>query len=179
MIQVTVLPLPSSVITASGPTDFCDGDSVVFTANSGAGLSYQWKKYGNFIPGATGQSYTANKPGKYKAVVTDQNGCARGSNHFFVNVNCRIAATGSPAFSARLYPNPAGDQFSMSLLSPGQESLAVSLIDMQGKTLRTWELRHEAGKADHDFDIDGLAPGLYMLLVSNGADTQRLTLIKQ
>jgi hypothetical protein len=43
-ITITVNPLPSSVITPSGSTTFCSGGSVVLNANTGSGLTYQWKR---------------------------------------------------------------------------------------------------------------------------------------
>ena len=58
---------PSASITASGPTSFCDGGSVVLTAN--AGVSYLWSS------GQTTQSITVSDPGSYTVDVTDAGGC--------------------------------------------------------------------------------------------------------
>src|SRR6185369_3362 len=48
---------PASAITASGPTTFCDIGSVTLIANTGAGLSYQWRRNGVNITGATSYAY--------------------------------------------------------------------------------------------------------------------------
>ena len=53
---VVVNPLPDATFTAAGPTSVCDGDSVVFNANSG--LKYQWYFNGAVIPGATSINYS-------------------------------------------------------------------------------------------------------------------------
>jgi hypothetical protein len=52
----------TATITPGGPLTFCSGGSVVLTANSGTGLTYQWKNNGSNISGATSVSYTANAP---------------------------------------------------------------------------------------------------------------------
>jgi hypothetical protein len=69
-VDVTVHPLPSAVITPAGPVTFCTGGSVVLNANTGPGLSYQWKRNGTNLAGATGSSYTATVSGNYKVVVS-------------------------------------------------------------------------------------------------------------
>ena len=67
------------VITASGPTTFCEGGSVTLTASSGS--SYAWST------GATTQSITVNASGSYSVTVTDTNGCSATSAATVVTVN--------------------------------------------------------------------------------------------
>ncbi|MFN3876216.1 MAG: fibronectin type III domain-containing protein, partial [Flavobacteriales bacterium] len=43
----------TATITAGGPTTFCAGGSVVLSANTGTGLTYQWRRNGAKISGAT------------------------------------------------------------------------------------------------------------------------------
>ncbi len=61
---------PSTTVTASGATTFCTGGSVVLTAASGSGYSYQWQLGGTPITGATNAAYTASAAGSYNVVVT-------------------------------------------------------------------------------------------------------------
>ncbi|MEP7168541.1 MAG: PKD domain-containing protein [Bacteroidota bacterium] len=77
---ITVNALPSASITAGGPLNFCTGGSVLLSANSGTGLTYQWKKGANILSGATASAYIAISTGSYKAIVTNQTGCTRTSN---------------------------------------------------------------------------------------------------
>ncbi|MDF1672990.1 MAG: SBBP repeat-containing protein [Vicingaceae bacterium] len=67
-VVVTVNPLPSNNITASGPTTFCIGDSVILTADSAA--IYFWSP-----TNSTTQSTTADSSGIYIVSVTDSNNC--------------------------------------------------------------------------------------------------------
>jgi hypothetical protein len=94
---VTVNALPTSTITASSATTFCQGGSVVLTANTGAGLTYQWRLNGTNITGATSSSYTANASGSYTVVVTNTSTCSATSAATVVTVNALPTATITPA----------------------------------------------------------------------------------
>jgi hypothetical protein len=61
----------SAVITPSGSTVFCPGNTVQLNANTGTGFTYQWYFNGNPIPGATGASYIANAAGDYQVMISD------------------------------------------------------------------------------------------------------------
>jgi hypothetical protein len=102
-VTVNVNPLPTSLITASGSTTFCSGGSVVLNANTGTGLTYQWKKNGVNITSATASSYSATDAGSYTVVVTNSSNCSSTSNSVSVTVNSipstpTISATGATTF---------------------------------------------------------------------------------
>jgi hypothetical protein len=79
-------------ITPGGALTFCKGSSVLLTANTGIGLTYQWKKNGANIAGATGLTYIANKSGSYTVLVN--NGfCTSLSATIVVTVNNTPTAT--------------------------------------------------------------------------------------
>jgi len=61
----------TATITSSGSTTFCTGDSVVLSANAGAGLIYQWNNNGTTITGATTISYIAKTSGNYTVMVSN------------------------------------------------------------------------------------------------------------
>ncbi len=94
---VTVNALPSATIIASSATTFCQGGSVVLTANTGTGLTYQWRLNGTNITGATSASYTANANGSYTVVVTNSSTCSSTSSATVVTVNALPTATINPA----------------------------------------------------------------------------------
>ncbi|HMT29472.1 MAG TPA: hypothetical protein PKD91_09365, partial [Bacteroidia bacterium] len=99
--MTTVNVTPSATITPTGSTTFCAGGSVTLNANTGSGLTYQWKKYGNPIAGATLPTYTATTAGVYKVTVTNNTGCSATSSNLTVTVNAlptaAITAGGSTA----------------------------------------------------------------------------------
>jgi hypothetical protein len=86
----------SASISAGGPTTFCSGGNVVLTANSGTSQTYQWKKDGTSISGATNISYTASSTGSYTVKVT-KSGTSVTSSAVSVTVSTSIA---TPTISA-------------------------------------------------------------------------------
>lgn len=173
---VTVNALPTASITPQGPTTFCTGGNVTLKANSGAGLSYQWKKNGTNISGASGINYVATTAGTYKVKVTNTNGCTKISGGIPVTVPCRengesISKTG---FIATVHPNPSSDNFTIEVENSSGKSIIVSVFDILGKkitSLSTNEVKDE-------LQIKGLAPGIYSAIVSDGQNTQTLKLVK-
>ncbi len=75
----TVNALPAAVITANGTTTFCQGGSVVLTANTGS--SYLWSN------GQTTQSITVSNTSDITVTVTNANGCSATSAITSVVVN--------------------------------------------------------------------------------------------
>jgi hypothetical protein len=82
---VTVRPLPSAIISNVGSTNFCDGIPIILSANTGTGLTYQWKFNDINIPGQTATSYTASAAGSYSVVVTNNWGCTATSSAVLIN----------------------------------------------------------------------------------------------
>ncbi len=85
---ITVNPLPTATITASGTTSFCLGNNVTLNGNTGTGLAYQWRKTNTNIAGATSSSYLANTSGSYTVKVTNTTtGCSKTSTAVAVTAN--------------------------------------------------------------------------------------------
>ncbi|MBK9147075.1 MAG: hypothetical protein IPM12_04535 [Flavobacteriales bacterium] len=91
-VYVTVTNAPSATITAGGSTSFCTGGSVVLSANAGSGLSYQWRRNGTNISGATSISHTATLAGSYTVAVSN-GGCSTTSAATTVTVGGSTTAT--------------------------------------------------------------------------------------
>lgn len=84
-VTIVSNPLPIANITANGPLTFCEGDSVLLSANIGVGLSYSWKLNGNNI-GTNNPTLVAMVGGVYSLLVTDLNGCSATSNPITVTM---------------------------------------------------------------------------------------------
>ena len=91
-IAITVNALPTAAIT-SPATSFCTGGSVVLSANTGSGLSYQWSNTSGAITGATAATYTATAAGSYTVKITNSNSCSATSNTIVITVNALPTAT--------------------------------------------------------------------------------------
>lgn len=71
--------LPAPVVSASGATTFCEGDSVILT--TGAFSSYMWNPNGQIS-----SAIVASDSGVYSVMVTDANGCVGVSNMVAVEI---------------------------------------------------------------------------------------------
>jgi hypothetical protein len=71
-VAATINPnCPPSVVTITRPTTFCEGDSVIFNANTGSGYTYQWKKNSVNITGATNATLIVKESGAYNVDITN------------------------------------------------------------------------------------------------------------
>ncbi|HUP13535.1 MAG TPA: PKD domain-containing protein, partial [Niastella sp.] len=85
----------AQTITPAGPHSLCAGESINLTASAG-GSSYQWKKNGTDLGGATAQTYSATQAGTYTVAITT-NGTTVVTQGVVVNINSITAAFTSPA----------------------------------------------------------------------------------
>ena len=74
-VNVNVLLWPIVSINASGPTSFCEGDSVLLTSVSESGMSYQWYQNSSPISGAITSSQTAYNSGTFRLTANNSNLC--------------------------------------------------------------------------------------------------------
>jgi len=84
---VGIITLPSFTITASGPTTYCEGDSVELAINSVAGYTYQWYLDGAILPGEVSNTIKATNEGSHSVQITQtSSGCSTFStNSIFVS----------------------------------------------------------------------------------------------
>ncbi|MDQ3192967.1 MAG: gliding motility-associated C-terminal domain-containing protein, partial [Bacteroidota bacterium] len=137
---VTVNPTPLPLISASGSTTICQGDSVILTSSSAA--NYEWN------PGAeTTQSITVNTSDNYSVLVIDGNGCQGTSTVTSVVVNTNptptITTSGPTTFcqgdsvtltssSASAYEWIPGGQTTQSITVNSSDNYSVTVTDANG-----------------------------------------------
>jgi hypothetical protein len=161
---VTVNALPTATITPQGPTTFCAGGSVVLAANTGAGLTYKWKKGSNYIAGATLSNYTATIGGTYKVELTNSNGCSKLSGGVVVSVPCKLDGSESEsAFDAKVFPNPNSGEFTIKFSNKPSSPIQIELTDELGKVERRFETSDETVVIKES----NLVKGIYCLTVRN------------
>jgi hypothetical protein len=72
-IQVSFIINPTASITANGSLNLCAGNSITLSAaNNANAVSYQWRKNGINIPGATSQTLVVSQSGTYSVVIANQ-----------------------------------------------------------------------------------------------------------
>ncbi|MFI5219701.1 MAG: T9SS type A sorting domain-containing protein [Bacteroidia bacterium] len=174
-VAVTVNALPSASVTAQGPTTFCPGDSVQLLASSGTGLTYQWKKNGVNISGATSISYYAKTTGTYKVTVTNSNGCSKTSGTgVSVTASCRMGDSdlNIRADQLTIYPNPANSQFAIRLSNDviGESMARIEIINTLGQSVYTSQAKIINGQLNEIINRgSNFSNGLYFVKVwANG-----------
>ena len=85
-LVVNLLQKPSAQISISGLTTFCEGDSVVLSADIQNSVTYQWNMNGSAIAGADSAVLVVKNSGSYEIEVTDGI-CAATSSTITVKVN--------------------------------------------------------------------------------------------
>jgi hypothetical protein len=139
----------TATISASGATTFCNGNSVLLSANTGSGLNYEWKKDGIDISGATSSTYSATTSGSYTAVVYN-NGCPSTSNAINVNVTSPFTVNVTTVGSNKICPGG-------SVLLQGDQ---VSGYYYQ------WRLNGDTISGANQYQYAAFQPGLYSLTVT-------------
>lgn len=175
-VSVTVNALPSATVTANGPLSFCTGGSVIFTAASGAGYTYQWKKNGSNIIGATSQQYTATTAGTYRVVVTNSNGCTKQSSGQVVTVPCKVQGdllSEDKDFS--IFPNPADE--SITINSDAGDVQKIIIFDALGR--QVFSKLYSITNSNHliQIDISAFSKGVYFVQVLSADKTKSLKLV--
>ncbi|MEO5571571.1 MAG: SBBP repeat-containing protein [Bacteroidia bacterium] len=143
---VTVNALPAATITPQGPTTFCAGGSVLLKGNNGTGFTYQWKKGGTNIPGATLKNYTAITAGVYKVKVTNSSGCSKLSSGITVSVPCKegeIISEEKGSFDVIVYPNPNSGEFTIKFSNKPSAPVQIEMKDELGKVVKRFETNDE------------------------------------
>ncbi|MFL5751946.1 MAG: Ig-like domain-containing protein, partial [Bacteroidia bacterium] len=192
-VKVTIQNGLSAHITPGGPTTFCNGGNVKLFANTCAGYTYQWKKNGAYVPGATASVFTVTTSGNYQVQVT-QNGTSAWSALTYVTVNTcnttektvpdeeveplenttvseKIAAPDSAAsFRMKVFPNPTTGMFTISfnMASTEQEKVNVNMINMLGQQVYSKQFSG-SGAIREIVELDQSLPtGIYTLQVMVG-----------
>ncbi len=140
----------AALITASGPTVFCTGSSVILKTPAQAGATYQWLKDSVAIAAATDSVFTAAATGRYSVAVS-------------LNGNTIV----SPVINVGVRPLPQAPQISLKgnggTLCAGSGAL---LQASAGGTLQ-WYRNDVAISGSTDSVYRATAPGNYKVVATN------------
>jgi hypothetical protein len=175
---ITVNTLPTATVTPSGTTQVCPGVVVTFQANTGVGLSYQWKNTNGNISGATASSYSTAAKSSYSVIVTDSNNCSKTSstskltNYAAASVkitntgSLNICTTGSVTLNAKVVSGYTYKWFKDAVqISGATQSSYVATIPgtyyyqattLNGCTKNSTNKVVSGCKMDDEFNSDGL-----------------------
>ncbi len=176
--SLTVISNPNPTVTLSGPTTFCAGQSVTITANTFAGVTYQWIKGSTNIAGATNQSYTATTAGQYNVKET-ASGCTKQMGvPVVVTVNCREEANELAVGSTQLtvVPNPFTNEFEVNGLK-FEIGDRIEMMDVLGKVV----LSRAINTATENCKLQtvNFPSGIYFLKVTTSTEQKTVKVVKQ
>lgn len=188
---INTLSKPDAIITPAGSLDICTSGSVLLQANAGANLSYQWKKDGSKVNGATAQNYSATMAGVYKVVVTKKNGCKKTSPAATVIKTCRFITPGQvkPDEMLTVYPNPSDGDFMISVpfsqcnipATIGGMVASIRLMNSLGQTVYEEIIAPVNEVLTTSIPAEALPNGSYVLqvLINGKNNTEQLQWIRQ
>jgi hypothetical protein len=152
--DLTALIVPLGPTSAYGP--------VTLNANAGLNYTYQWRKNGQDLAGATAISYVVREPGEGSyTVAVSRDGCTVTSAPVPVSV---LVPTGlEPTLQFTVYPNPVGNVLRVDLALETPTPLTLRLTDTGGRLLRSEHRPQAAQRHTVEFNLTGFAHGLYLL----------------
>jgi glucose/arabinose dehydrogenase len=172
-----VINNPTPAITPLGPTTFCNGQSVSLSANTFAGVSYQWLRNSVSITGATSQNYTATTAGAYKVIET-ANGCNKTAPQVSVTVNCREAgeliAESIVMHAIQIYPNPFNEKIIIEFIAPHSASATIKVVDLLG-AMKWQEIISTTSSYEWQ---NNLPSGIYFIQITMDTDVETFRVVK-
>lgn len=148
------------------------GANNVLTAS--AGLNYQWFLNGTLLPGVDTRIIVAEQNGDYTVQVEDLSGCISISMPVSVVVEVLSVTNGFRNAPVRCYPNPFESRVTVEVQAAALLPMQAAVYDSKGLLL----LETVISGVEESLPTEVLAPGSYVLLLSNGTQRFYYKLIK-
>jgi hypothetical protein len=132
---------------------------------SGNPVSYQWYLDGNAINGATSSTYEATQEGVYHVIATYDYGCT-------VSNNQTLGSFEENILNVKIYPNPANEVL---FIQMKEEKVSVKVLDINGRLIN----QKIEGCSLHTIDISNLKKGIYLVEITDGANSFTKRFIKE
>ncbi|RYZ00260.1 MAG: T9SS type A sorting domain-containing protein [Chitinophagaceae bacterium] len=179
-ISITSTCKTTTIGTQPAAQTVCAGTSASFSVGAtGTGVTYQWKKGGLAISGANAATYTipsaaTSQAGVYSVDVTNVCGVTTTSTGVQLTVNtggsCSATAVSNlnPELSSVvLMPNVVRDDATLRVQALRAQRLDWTVVDAQGRVLKTFAQPVSAGQNDIRVDMRAFAAGTYQLVGTN------------
>ena len=97
----------------------------------------------------------------------------------FTTLSSRMPEENNTGLTFNLYPNPASNQVTIAFATMSEGTYTIKLIDMFGKVVKLDVDNASAGENNHQMNLDGIAKGVYIVLVEKGDNVSKLKLVVQ
>ncbi len=162
------------------PTQTLGGFTVSFDASgtSGNGNTYSWD-FGDGSPAGSGVTTTHNytSGGSFTVKLTVTNAC--GTSDTTITLNGVSLTENGLSRNLRLFPNPASSILYIEVGNVSSADITVRVMDMSGKLVLSSGYDASGNSFESSLDISDLAQGVYMIEVTDGANTAVRRLIKE
>jgi RHS repeat-associated protein len=180
-----IISQPPSINCAINPAFIAVGNSVLLTASSNNGSSYnsyQWIKSGVDIPGATTSSYTATEPSTYTLRVTSSPTSPTATSPVFAVYEVGLQPDNSVNAIVTTVVRTAGVNPNTDLytLPNGSTSQSVQYLDIQSRPIQTVVIGQSPLQKDivQPYTYDTLTSTSYLPYVATTKDgSRRITAI--
>lgn len=171
-LLVTAIPKPSAGINNLDATnDLCFDSAIKLKATPAGSYTYQWRKDGTPIAGATGAIYFATVAANYSVKVTNASGCSKISDAYTIINTCRQVE--DEPIASGIYPNPCNDL--AHIYFPSEDNYIVTLRDATGKLIFSREYN---GLHAAEINMAAYPAGMYIVIITNNDQEQRIPLVK-
>jgi hypothetical protein len=162
----SIIHLNLAVVTVSTPVITKTGTVL----STGSYSSYKWYRNGVAVSGGIAQQLTVTQNGGYTVVVTGAHGCKDSSQVY--NVTGVSIDETNVLSSLTLYPNPANQQFTISLEDNTSNPIQVNILDVLGKTQKQISFKG----VTQTIDVADLTAGIYLVQITSEKQTKTIRL---
>ncbi|MBL4658522.1 MAG: choice-of-anchor L domain-containing protein [Flavobacteriales bacterium] len=167
---------PSTIFLTLAASQSLQNDSTgsINLSISGGTPPYQY----SWSNGAITEDLSDIAAGFYFVTVMDSTGCTRYDSIEVTEVSFSTISKASQLYGLSVYPNPATDNFVLSISLEEKSDLNYSLRNMLGETviIRTF-VNLSSGTSSINVPADGLSRGVYLLEISLGGTTEVLKVV--
>lgn len=144
------------------------------TLDAGSGFTtYDWST------GETSQTIDVTNGGEYYVTVTNAANCSA-TDTIQVNFTAGIENVDGSLAHINFYPNPANDYLNVDVEGFKDEVLRIEIVDMNGKSLQSFDLNNSADQFTTQLDLSSIKDGVYLVQIStsNASYAHRIVIQK-
>ena len=95
----------------------------------------------------------------------------------FTTGNPRMAEEGNAVLAFNIYPNPADKVVTISFSNTTEGDYTIKLIDVMGRVIKSETGNATTGDNAHIMNLDGIAKGIYMVILQKGDSISKAKLV--
>ena len=179
-MNLTINGLPVADISVFPKDTVCSWQTITLRADTTGVNSYLWTPGNLTTQTAVIDTLIAGGTGTrlFHLKTWNNSGCSKTDSVYLTFKNCLGVSEGSAGFSLNIYPNPSEGLFTLELFSLQRETIALTLEDLQQKTVYEEKNVMVAGKTIKSFNFAALPSGLYILKITrkNEVITRKLVI---